>query len=82
MLLIPENHLSDIKKEVFVAKTGKVFHKRSCKKIKYGYSLSLEEALNKGYKICSYCGGYNTTREEKAKEIGEGIRAIYIYLSL
>lgn len=40
---------------VYVTSTGKKFHQEGCHYLKSESELSLSDALNKGYKPCSYC---------------------------
>ncbi|HPO04376.1 MAG TPA: hypothetical protein PLV37_02565 [Bacillota bacterium] len=41
-------------------KSGKVFHKGSCSTVdRYVIGIDRDEAIDKGYSPCSFCGGYN-----------------------
>jgi hypothetical protein len=41
-------------------KSGKVFHKGSCTTVdRYVIAIEADEAIEKGYSPCYYCGGEN-----------------------
>lgn len=47
-------------KTVFVTEKGKKYHSENCRtlaKSKDLIQLTLEEAIEKGYKVCKVCGG-------------------------
>ena len=44
------------KETVYITKTGEKYHRESCRYLKYSKkAITLEEAINRGYDLCSVC---------------------------
>lgn len=48
-------HTTDGSKKVYVTESGTKYHKKSCRYAKHAYKITLEDAVDEGYKPCKKC---------------------------